>query len=993
MDNWRQLSSYGVIGACAAAVAVGSGCSESVDRDSVDPEPQLEAERTPGTQTVNRPPVADFSIEADLPEDGDPVSFDAADSTDPDGDELTYAWRFGDASAGGGETISHIYTEGGDFEVTLTVADARGASDSTTETVSIKETPFGRGDAAVTIVARDLGFQDLEGVEVSPVGSDLTETTGEEGKATFEQMPTGETLVFEATKAGYTTQVARTRLPDNATTAPVAVRMQPIGRVATVEAIEDGGVAEGDAGARLEFPPGAVVDANGEPVTGDIRVEFSTFDLSEMPEIDGFPGAYKRLRPDGRVDQITAAGAMEVNLKQGGEPVQIKPGKAVEMQVPATAKGVAAEGELVIASLDESTGLWVDEGAAEPIPSEASPTGRVLRTTVTHFSAWVGGYPLTTPCKIKPTCKIVDPVSGKSAPLKSGMTCQVRVTSSRVPGLGNSCQTPEANVSGQYCQQNEDCKACRARGTDVHGDLCSTESDCRVCKNAQSATNEACNSRFDCSYRVRVGESFETRYGDCVPQTCEVPSGMACNTDTLPGPRSADQPNNGVCKVTGGCQGVQYCSTGGGSGSASGSCALPASNGVYRAATGRFNERFEVDPKGEYHSGTTNPQAGDGWLWVPTKDLHIRGISRRGVLHGATNTYGREEARDDHKDGTANKCKEAEPVVPLRHECPDGIPGLKGHCPELRIRHFCEMVFKCPESEYSRSLTKILGTPNVQECIRKFHNDFDIPLLEKAISSERAAYNGDRAAFCLDRIAALRAQINDASTDRQRRAICGKFDSVALDFSACTGVEGNVDRGDACAHDLECRDKNDKVTRGCDRTTDNACLGTCQNSIAAERRCGDTKICNYGEFCANGFCLDKRTGVGDFCEGADECAAGLYCDLAAGECKKREFVATPGATCSRGTSCALGLQCMPDGTGAQVCRNFSKTGGECVGRSGGGTAGCQWDRFCDGDTCVDKKSHGADCEADHECLSGFCRRRTAGEAGTCYGPDEPLSCR
>lgn len=51
------------------------------------------------------------------------VAFSAEDSTDGEGDELTYSWDFGDGSSGAGEEITHTYSAAGTYTVTLMAND------------------------------------------------------------------------------------------------------------------------------------------------------------------------------------------------------------------------------------------------------------------------------------------------------------------------------------------------------------------------------------------------------------------------------------------------------------------------------------------------------------------------------------------------------------------------------------------------------------------------------------------------------------------------------------------------------------------------------------------------------------------------------------------------------------------------------------------------------------------------------------------------------
>ena len=65
------------------------------------------------------------------------VNFDGSGSRDSDGGTLTYAWNFGDGSTGSGEMPEHPYTSPGIYNVTLTVTDDEGHSDSDSLTVTV----------------------------------------------------------------------------------------------------------------------------------------------------------------------------------------------------------------------------------------------------------------------------------------------------------------------------------------------------------------------------------------------------------------------------------------------------------------------------------------------------------------------------------------------------------------------------------------------------------------------------------------------------------------------------------------------------------------------------------------------------------------------------------------------------------------------------------------------------------------------------------------
>jgi hypothetical protein len=89
-------------------------------------------------------PTASFSAScSDLT-----CTFDASGSSAGDAPISSYSWAFGDGAGGSGVTTSHTYASGGSYNVTLTVTDGAGLTDSSSQSVSVQAPP-GEGDLAI----------------------------------------------------------------------------------------------------------------------------------------------------------------------------------------------------------------------------------------------------------------------------------------------------------------------------------------------------------------------------------------------------------------------------------------------------------------------------------------------------------------------------------------------------------------------------------------------------------------------------------------------------------------------------------------------------------------------------------------------------------------------------------------------------------------------------------------------------------------------------
>lgn len=74
---------------------------------------------------INTPPIANAGPNNACCADKR-ASFSASGSSDPDGDQLTYTWNFGDGTQKQGENVTHAYTYEGSYNAMLTVNDQSG---------------------------------------------------------------------------------------------------------------------------------------------------------------------------------------------------------------------------------------------------------------------------------------------------------------------------------------------------------------------------------------------------------------------------------------------------------------------------------------------------------------------------------------------------------------------------------------------------------------------------------------------------------------------------------------------------------------------------------------------------------------------------------------------------------------------------------------------------------------------------------------------------
>jgi PKD repeat protein len=106
-----------------------------------------------------------------------PITFNGTGSTDPDGSPLSYAWDFGDFTAGSGVTPLHTYATGGTFSVTLTVSDG-SLTDAASTISTIQDTFPARAFTSQSNATIRLGSGKATWcAEIEPIGNSFLTTS------------------------------------------------------------------------------------------------------------------------------------------------------------------------------------------------------------------------------------------------------------------------------------------------------------------------------------------------------------------------------------------------------------------------------------------------------------------------------------------------------------------------------------------------------------------------------------------------------------------------------------------------------------------------------------------------------------------------------------------------------------------------------------------------------------------------------------------------
>ncbi len=244
--------------------------------------------------------------------------------------------------------------------------------------------------------------ENLSGVTVTaiqPGGQPLDiglVTTDRSGTATLDLPPEAElTLVFKAT--GYANQVIPVKTPVSGTTIDLDVTLIPRGALQTVDNFPHISLTGSD-GAKVSLTPN-FIDSQGNQVnvSSGVSLTITPVDVSTPVGVAAFPGDFAGIaQGQANPTPIISYGTVEYQFTRNsdGAVLQLANGQTADIQIPIyvtthqDGTAIAVGDTIPLWSLDEKTGIWMQEGSGTVVASTASPTGLALSATVSHFTWW-----------------------------------------------------------------------------------------------------------------------------------------------------------------------------------------------------------------------------------------------------------------------------------------------------------------------------------------------------------------------------------------------------------------------------------------------------------------------------------------------------------------------------------------------------------------------------------------------------------------------------
>ena len=352
-------------------------------------------------EPVSQAPLALFDISVQSGKA--PLTVDFSDTSTNGSSTITsWSWDFGDGGSSAEQNPQYTYVTEGDFNVSLSVTTSV-ASDNSAQSTTVSVSSADTITKITLVDSRGLPVTDVT------VSSDVFSVEGQNvnqmNQLLVSMRPNESQGVVRLHKEGFTDGLLflDNTLFNSTQSVTLLDKRPPIIFDAT-----RGGEYIGIDGASVNLSDNALVKADGSMVTGNVELYIVPVDISDPIKKQAFPGSFYGLPaeadlPEGASLQqpIISYGVVSYTFYQDGEELQLADGEVADLQLPLyTNQSIYGEdiqiGELIpVWTLNESTGIWLQEGVGTVIANPAAESGLSLSAQTSHFSsfnvdAWAG---------------------------------------------------------------------------------------------------------------------------------------------------------------------------------------------------------------------------------------------------------------------------------------------------------------------------------------------------------------------------------------------------------------------------------------------------------------------------------------------------------------------------------------------------------------------------------------------------------------------------
>lgn len=305
--------------------------------------------------------------------------------------------------------------------VLLLVACGGGGSSSGSDTVTAQGT-----------VVDDQGIP-LSGATIKVIAASAgTASASSANDGTFSiPLSSGTAGVIRIEKAGFMPMVRAAA--DAASNAVFAARvvLLPVASTQTFDSTQAAVLRVPGSSARVELAADSLTRSDGQAISGSTTVQLTPIDPSK--DISHMPGVMVDANSGTPIESL---GALSVNFTDAtGAPLNLASGQTATIRIPATpAAGATLPATFPLYHLNETTGLWVQEGTAT-LQTDPVTGDKYYEGTVSHFSTWNADQVMT-----RTSLDLGTTLGGVACPVPAGL---------RVQAVGvdyNGVTAPEGNT-------------------------------------------------------------------------------------------------------------------------------------------------------------------------------------------------------------------------------------------------------------------------------------------------------------------------------------------------------------------------------------------------------------------------------------------------------------------------------------------------------------------------------------------------------------------